>query len=171
MTISMETARTWYQFIADRLDEDRRQEYPTADSTQATDEYRKRLSKAKAEHESFLDAWQSGDRELSENEWWGLKNIANEWRTHPEFPEPISDGTLPCPVPAPETGHPCVKPIHPGWTPSEGHGGGHFWQAPKMTELEDAGAHIDYRALLSGQPAAYHLPENCTPDCWRWHDR
>jgi hypothetical protein len=38
--------------------------------------------------------------------------------------EPISDGTLPRPIPSPDSGHPCVKLIHPGWTPSEDHAGG-----------------------------------------------
>ncbi|MFF1360005.1 hypothetical protein [Streptomyces sp. NPDC058297] len=40
-----------------------------------------------------------------------------------------------------------------------------------MTELEKASAHVDYRALLSGQPASYHLPKDCTPNCWKWRDR
>ena len=101
----------------------------------------------------------------------GLKNIADKWRTHPDFPEPISDGTLPCPIPSPDTGHPCVKPVHPGWTPSEGHGGGHFWRAPKVAELEPAGVHYDAGRLLPGQPTPYHLPKDCTPNCWKWSDR
>lgn len=164
--ISEQSARTWREFIDARL----LQQHQDPNSGMSAYDYQKRLDEAESEHQGFLDAWHRGDQAGAENEWWGLKNIANEWRVHPEFPEPISDGTLPCPVPAPETGHPCVKPVHPGWTPSEGHGGGHFWQAPRMAELERAGAHIDYRALLSGQPAAYHLTKDCTPECWQWRN-
>ncbi|MEU5748208.1 hypothetical protein ABZ804_22050 [Streptomyces sp. NPDC047726] len=165
--ISEQSARTWHDFIEARL----LQKHQDPNSGMSAYDYRKALKEAEAEHQSFLDAWHRGDQDAAENEWWGLKNIANEWRAHPEFPEPISDGTMPCPVLAPETGHPCVKPIHSGWTPSEGHGGGHFWKAPKVTELEEAGAHMDYRALLSGQPASHHMPEDCTPACWKWRDR
>ncbi|QFG13222.1 hypothetical protein SEA_GILGAMESH_30 [Streptomyces phage Gilgamesh] len=166
-----ETARAWYDFIADRLADALGAAYPTTNSGPAVGDYREKLRVAQAKHQRFVDAWHGGDPERIENGWWGLKNIADEWRTHADFPEPISDGTLPCPIPAPETGHPCVKPIHPGWTPSEGHGGGHCWQSPKFTALQEAGAHIDNRALLAGQPATYHLPKDCTPDCWQWRDR
>ncbi|MER6109329.1 hypothetical protein [Streptomyces hirsutus] len=166
-----ESARVWHDFIAERLADDLREQYGTADRGPGVGEYREKLREAQAKHQRFADAWHSGDPDRIENGWWGLKNIAGKWRTHPDFPEPISDGTLPCPIPSPDTGHPCVKPVHPGWTPSEGHGGGHFWQSPKVTELEKAGVHRDYRALLSGQPAKYHLPENCTPDCPQWRDR
>lgn len=85
--------------------------------------------------------------------------------------EPISDGTMPCPVPAPETGHPCVKPIPKGWTAAEGHGGGHFWQSPRVAELEACGAHYDPGSLLSGQATPWHEPKDCTPACWKWSDR
>ncbi|MFF9212873.1 MULTISPECIES: hypothetical protein [unclassified Streptomyces] len=82
--------------------------------------------------------------------------------------KPISDGTMPCPVPAPETGHPCVKRIPKGWAAAEGHGGGHFWHAPRVAELEARGAHYDPSTLLSGQPTSWHLPEDCAPGCWKW---
>ncbi|MGY4934830.1 hypothetical protein ACWD7T_27710 [Streptomyces sp. 900116325] len=167
---TQESALAWYSFIADRLADDLREQYGTADTGPGVYDYRQALLAAQAEQQSFDDAWQGGDPEKIENEWWGLKNLANEWRTHPDFPEPISDGSMPCPIPSPDTGHPCTKPVHPGWTPSEGHGGGHFWQSPKAAELEASGAHIDYRALLSGQPAEHHMPENCTPACWQWRD-
>ena len=85
--------------------------------------------------------------------------------------DPISDGTMPCPVPAPDSGHPCVKRIPRGWTAAEGHGGGHFWQAPRVAELEARGAHYDPSTLLSGQPTPWHLPKDCTPGCWQWRDR
>lgn len=164
------SARGWYDFIAERLAEELREKYPTADSGPAVDEYREKLQTAQMKHQGFVDAWHSGDPEQVENGWWGLKNIADQWRTHPEFPEPISDGTMPCPIPSPDTGHPCIKPIHPGWTPSEGHGGGHFWRSPRAAELEARGAHYDPGTLLSGQPTPWHLPEDCTPDCWKWRD-
>ncbi|MCD9904596.1 hypothetical protein LUR56_39980 [Streptomyces sp. MT29] len=165
--ISEETAHAWRTFIGARLLET----YEDANSGMSTWDYQKRVEAADAELESFFAAHCREDQEAAENEWWGLKNIANEWRTHPEFPEPISDGTMPCPVPNPDTGHPCTKPIHPGWTPSEGHGGGHFWKAPRVTELEEAGAHFDAGSLLAGKPTPYHLPENCAPGCWKWRDR
>ncbi|GAA2901680.1 MULTISPECIES: hypothetical protein [Streptomyces] len=85
-----------------------------------------------------------------------------------EYPELISDGTMPCPVPAPETGHPCVKRIPSGCAAAEGHGGGHFWQAPEVADLKARGAHYDLGTLLSGQPTPWHMPEDCTPDCWKW---
>ncbi|MFB7403352.1 hypothetical protein ACFCZR_24565 [Streptomyces rubiginosohelvolus] len=165
--ITEESARTWRTFIGARLLEKRQ----NADNGMSDWDYRKQVEAADAELESFLNAIGREDQEAAENEWWGLKNIANEWRTHPEFPEPISDGTMPCPVPNPDTGHPCTKPIHPGWTPSEGHGGGHFWKSPKLIELEEAGVHYDAGSLLAGKPTPYHLPENCAPGCWKWRDR
>lgn len=80
----------------------------------------------------------------------------------------VSDGTMPCPVPSPDTGHPCVKSIPKGWTAEEGHGGGHWWEAPKITELHKAGAHYHAGRLLAGLPTPYHLPADCTPECWQW---
>ncbi|MGW1318543.1 hypothetical protein [Streptomyces sp. NPDC002426] len=149
--ISEQSARAWYEFVEARLDETLRGQYKTTDSSvPPMGEYRKRMGEVKAEHESFLEAWHRDDQGAAENGWWGLKNIVNEWRTDPDFPEPISDGTLACPGAG--AGHPCVKPIHAGWTPSEGHGGGHFWQAPKVTKLKMAGAHVNDHALLAGQP-------------------
>jgi hypothetical protein len=89
----------------------------------------------------------------------------------PSDTAPVSDGTMPCPVPAPETRHPCVKPIPKGWTADEGYGGGHFWQAPAVAALQARGAHYDAGTLLSGQPTPWHLPQDCTPDCWKWSGR
>lgn len=80
----------------------------------------------------------------------------------------VSDGTMPCPVPAPETGHPCMKKIPAGWTADEGHAGGHWWQDPAITEMQKRGVHFDYATLLSGQPAQSHEPEDCTPSCWKY---
>lgn len=84
---------------------------------------------------------------------------------------PVSDGTMPCPVPAPETGHPCIKKIPPGWTADEGHGGGHFWQSPGAAAAQARGVHYDAGQLLSGQPTPYHEPADCTPQCLRWNER
>lgn len=80
----------------------------------------------------------------------------------------VSDGTMPCPVPSPDSGHPCVKKIPAGWTDEEGHGGGHFWQDPAVAELEARGVHRDPAMLLSGQPTPWHEPEDCTPTCWKY---
>jgi hypothetical protein len=80
----------------------------------------------------------------------------------------VSDGTMPCPVPSPDTAHPCTKTIPAGWTAEEGHAGGHWWQDPAITELQKRGVHFDYAVLLSGQPAPWHEPEDCTPACWKY---
>ncbi|SEE84963.1 hypothetical protein SAMN05216483_6781 [Streptomyces sp. 2131.1] len=168
--VDEQTGLAFYEFIDARLDEELRTKYPTTDSTPAMEEYRQKYCAAKKEHDDLVDALHRGDQEQAADLLWGLRNQASPWKAHADYPEPISDGTMPCPVSAPETGHPCVKRIPNGWAAAEGHGGGHFWQAPKATELQNAGAHVDYRTLLSGQPAAYHLPEDCTPDCWKWGD-
>lgn len=79
---------------------------------------------------------------------------------------PVSDGTMPCPVPSP-TGLPCTKTIPAGWTADEGHGGGHFWISPEGSDAL-ANQHYDAGALLAGQPVQFHKPEDCHPGCWRW---
>ncbi|RZU28277.1 hypothetical protein EV284_6443 [Streptomyces sp. BK022] len=168
---TVESALAWYTFIADRLADDLRTGYPTADSGSAVGDYQEDLKTAQCAHQRFTDAWQRRDRYEAKDAWWELKNIAGQWSSHTDFPEPVSDGTMPCPIPSDDTGHPCTKKIPRGWTASEGHGGGHFWQSPKVAELEKAGVHYDAGQLLSGQPAKYHLPKDCTPDCWKWRDR
>ncbi len=80
--------------------------------------------------------------------------------------EPISDGTMPCPVPSP-SGLPCTKHIPAGWAASEGHGGGHFWASPQFQAIFDGG-HYDATAALSGQPFDGHLLEDCAPGCPKW---
>lgn len=82
----------------------------------------------------------------------------------------VSDGTMPCPIAGPETGHPCVKRIPKGWTADEGHGGGHCWMSADVAAIIDGG-HYDSVALISGLPAATHAPEDCTPDCPRYYIR
>jgi hypothetical protein len=161
-------AHTFYEFIDARLDEELRTKYPTADSTPAVEEYRQKYRAAKKEHDDLVDALHRGDQEQAADLLWGLRNQASPWKAHPDYPEPISDGSMPCPVRAPETGHPCVKRIPNGWAEAEGHGGGHFWQAPEVAELEARGAHYDPSTLLSGQPTPWHLPEDCAPGCWKW---
>lgn len=80
----------------------------------------------------------------------------------------VSDGTMPCPVPSPDTGNPCTKGIPPGWTADEGHGGGHFWQDPVITKALVAGAHYDAARALTGLSTKWHMAADCTPDCWKW---
>ncbi|MFI6142432.1 hypothetical protein ACIBCC_30100 [Streptomyces griseus] len=169
--VDARTPLAFYEFIGARLDEELRAEYPTTDSTPAMDEYRLKYGAAKKEHDDLVDALHRGDQEHAADLLWGLRNQASRWKAHPDYPEPISDGTMRCPVPAPETGHPCVKRIPNGWAAAEGHGGGHFWKSPKLTELENAGVHYDAGSLLAGKPTPYHLPGNCTPECWKWRDR
>jgi len=81
-------------------------------------------------------------------------------------PAPISDGTMPCPVPSPDHGLPCRRKIPAGWTADEGHGGGHWWSSDR-TEAILSGGHYDASLALSGQPFEGHLPSECTPDCPR----
>ncbi|MFF2731743.1 hypothetical protein ACFVS9_28030 [Streptomyces sp. NPDC058008] len=80
----------------------------------------------------------------------------------------VSNGTMPCPVPDPVNGHPCTKKIPPGWTADEGHGGGHFWQSPKVAELQERGVHFDAGSFLSGKPTPWHEAKDCTPSCWKY---
>jgi hypothetical protein len=78
----------------------------------------------------------------------------------------LSDGTMPCPVASPD-GVACTKRIPAGWTADEGHSGGHFWaSAEALDALENQ--HYDSVALISGQPAEFHRPQDCHPGCWRW---
>jgi hypothetical protein len=160
----------FYAFIQDRYADELREQYPTGDSSPAVDVYREQYREAQEEHQALADALRRGDQEQAADCLWGLRNRASRWKAHPDYPEPISDGTMPCPVPAPETGHPCTKAIPKGWAAVEGHGGGHFWESPGAAELRALGAHMDYGMLLSGQPTPWHLPKDCTPDCWKWRD-
>ncbi|MGW3627802.1 hypothetical protein [Streptomyces sp. NPDC000880] len=164
MTVDVQIGLALYEFIDARLDDELRTEYPTADSTPAVEKYRA----ARKEHDDLVDALQRGDQANAEDCLWGLRNQASQWKAHPEYPEPISDGTMSCPVRAPETGNPCVKRIPSGWAAAEGHGGGHFWQAPEVAELKARGSHYDAGSLLSGQPTPWHMPKYCTPECWKW---
>lgn len=84
-------------------------------------------------------------------------------------PAPVSDGTMPCPVPS-SNGLPCIKMIPAGWTADEGHGGGHWWESPETTAAVEAGAHFDAVRLMAGLPTALHMPTDCTPECPRWRE-
>lgn len=84
---------------------------------------------------------------------------------------PVSDGTMPCPVPHPDGADaPCTKPIPKGWTAAEGHGGGHFWMGRETAAALDRGDHYDAHAALSGRPFTFHRPSECPgfPDCNDW---
>ncbi|MFB6629994.1 hypothetical protein ACFCWY_08870 [Streptomyces sp. NPDC056362] len=164
------TARSWYVFVRERLEEELRAAYPLHDE-QPMNDYRERYREAQQEHLELVDALARRDDAAATEHLWGLRNQASRWKAHPDFPAPVSDGTLPCPVPAPETGHPCTKSIPKGWASYEGHGGGHWWQAPKVAELEARGVHYDPGTLLSGQATPWHEPKDCTPACWKWSDR
>ena len=76
--------------------------------------------------------------------------------------ETVSDGKMRCPVT--RDGLPCQKHIPKGWTVSEGHGGGHWFQTDEsFASMFMAGAHYDATAALSGQPFTPHTPADC-PD-------
>jgi len=74
--------------------------------------------------------------------------------------DPISDGTLACPVPSPSTSDPCVKKIPNGWHASEGHAGGHWWMPDRVRQMMNGG-HYDATKALAGEPFDGHLPEEC----------
>lgn len=83
---------------------------------------------------------------------------------------PVSDGTMPCPVPHPDgKDMPCCKKIPKGWTADEGHGGGHMWMSAATEALLDVG-HFDARAALSGLPFGAHDPADCDHNCPRYWD-
>lgn len=164
------TARAWYEFVRERLEDELRDAYPLPDES-PIDAYQAERRGAQEEHLQLVDALARGDNDAAEDHFWGLRNRASKWKAHAEYPVPISDGTMPCPVPAPETGHPCTKRIPQGWAAYEGHGGGHFWQSSGAAELQARGAHYDPACLVSGMQTEWHLPEDCTPSCWRWRDR
>ncbi|KUL27329.1 hypothetical protein ADL12_30240 [Streptomyces regalis] len=85
-------ARAVYEFVDARLDEELRAEYPTADSEPAVDVYRVRLGEAQAAHQGFVDAVYRGDLDAARAAWGELRSFAERWRSHPGFPEPLSDG-------------------------------------------------------------------------------
>ncbi|MFI5990253.1 hypothetical protein ACIBAC_00165 [Streptomyces sp. NPDC051362] len=169
--VDEQIALAYYEFVQARHADELREQYPTADSAPAVEAYQERHRAAQEEHQALVDALHRGDEEKATDSLWGLRNQAGAWMEHPDYPEPVSDGTMPCPVPAPDTGHPCTKLIPKGWIAAEGHGGGHFWQAPEVSDLVARGMHYDPVTLLSGQPTLWHLPRDCTPDCWKWRDR
>lgn len=84
----------------------------------------------------FVNAMHRGNQEQAADLLWGLRTRRPGGRRTPSTPS--RSPTAPCR--APKTGHPCVKRIPNGWAAAEGHGGGRFWQAPAVAELE-AGAH------------------------------
>jgi hypothetical protein len=45
-----------------------------------------------------------------------------------------------------------------------GHGGGHFWISPEISQAMDRG-HFDATAALAGESFAIHQPGDCTPEC------
>lgn len=71
---------------------------------------------------------------------------------------PVSAGTLACPES--RNGQPCQKTIPSGWRENEGHPGGHWFQDPASYDLLGRG-HYDARALLAGEDAEIHAPEDC----------
>jgi hypothetical protein len=73
---------------------------------------------------------------------------------------PVSDGTMRCPEA--HEGMPCQKRIPNGWTASEGHAGGHWFQHDDSYSRIGTD-HYDRGLLLSGQPTPRHRPEDC-PD-------
>ncbi len=82
--------RVVYEFVDARLDEELREEYPTADSESAVDVYRVRLGEAQAAHRAFVDAVHRSDQDAARVAWGELGGIAERWQAHPDFPGPGS---------------------------------------------------------------------------------
>lgn len=78
--------RAVYEFVDARLDEELREEYPTADSEPAVDVYRVRLGEAQAAHRGFVDAVHRGDQDAARLAWGELGDIAERWQAHANFP-------------------------------------------------------------------------------------
>ncbi|WP_431881703.1 HD domain-containing protein [Micromonospora chalcea] len=79
-----------------------------------------------------------------------------------------TDDPLPCPVLSP-SGTWCVKSIPDGWTPSEGHGGGHYWTTYRNQRIV-RGGHFDGTRALTEMVIDGHAPDDCPgPDgCAHW---
>ncbi|MEU1761170.1 HD domain-containing protein [Micromonospora sp. NPDC005652] len=75
---------------------------------------------------------------------------------------------LPCPVLS-QAGGWCAKPTYVGWTPSEGHGGGHFWTTYRKRQIV-RGGHFDGPRAIADGVVDGHTPESCPgPDgCAFW---
>jgi hypothetical protein len=160
-------ALAFYEFIDARLDEELRTKYPTTNSTPAVEEYREKYRAAKKEHDALVGALHRGDQDQAADLLWGLRNQAASWKTHPDYPEPISDGTMPCPVRAGDR-----IPLREA-DPQRLRRGRGARQRPLVAVPARGRAGGPRRALrpLSGQPTPWHLPEHCTPECWKWSDR
>ncbi|NML55140.1 hypothetical protein HHL19_35570 [Streptomyces sp. R302] len=172
--IDQATARTWFYFIRDRLEDDLQAASPVQESD-AVHVYRKGRREAQQLFHQALEAIRCGDIAVADMRLEALEELASRWKTHGEHPAavPISDGTMPCFVPGPAPGTYCTKTIPAGCSADDGHGGEHFWQSVEAATLHRGGAHYsrDLPVLLSEVPAEWHWPKDCTPDCWRWRDR
>jgi len=63
-----------------------------------------------------------------------------------------------------DSGVPCIKRIRDG---ASDHAGGHIFASVEVERTLDSG-HYDARALLAGEPATWHEPQDCTSECVVW---
>lgn len=82
----------------------------------------------------------------------------------------MTDDVSQCPAVS-EHGVPCRKPLYAAkdgtyWE----HAGGHIFMSDEVADILHSSVHLDATALLSGQPAKFHTPEQCTGEefcSWR----
>ncbi|MGW7434099.1 hypothetical protein ACWGIN_31785 [Streptomyces sp. NPDC054861] len=102
------TALSWYAFIRERLKEERQAAVKLRDEPSMA-AYRTHRRTVMREYGALLEALGRGHIAVAEDHLRGLRNRASKWKSHPENPVSVSDGTMPCPAPAPGTRHPCTK--------------------------------------------------------------
>ncbi|MEU2916339.1 hypothetical protein ACFYM3_41710 [Streptomyces massasporeus] len=81
-------ARVWYEFVCERLADELGGRYPTVDSEPAVGDYRAGLGEAQAAHQGFVEAMHRDDQGAAQIAWQELRDIADRWRSHPDFPGP-----------------------------------------------------------------------------------
>ncbi|MEH0656028.1 hypothetical protein QA995_42650 [Streptomyces scabiei] len=82
-------ARTVYEFVDARLDQELRAEYPTADSEPVVDAYRVRLGEAQAAHRGSSRPCTAATRTRLVSRGGELGGIAERGQAHPDFPGPF----------------------------------------------------------------------------------
>lgn len=72
-----------------------------------------------------------------------------------------------CGAPGSTEGNSCIKRLVVDVDGEGYHGGGHMFATPAVRKVLDGG-HYDATALISGQPASWHEPDECHPECPKW---
>lgn len=72
-----------------------------------------------------------------------------------------------CGYPGSTEGSSCIKRLTVDIDGEGYHGGGHMFATAAVRLVLDGG-HYDATALISGQPATWHEPDDCHADCPKW---